>query len=64
MVAPIIAVIVSLGYIVKTGSLLHAICELNLDVVHHILLEMHDAKLVIKELREKMLVRLIFLENK
>ncbi|RYH21059.1 EF-hand domain-containing protein [archaeon] len=51
------------GYIIETCSMLKAISELNLDVVHEVLHEDEDTKLLMDDLRAKMLRRIKTFEN-
>eukprot|EP00981_Chlorochromonas_danica_P002596 scaffold504_cov189-Ochromonas_danica.AAC.31 len=63
MAVPAVIVIPCIGYIIETCSLLRAISDLNLDVVHDVLEEREDTKLILRDLRNKMIRRIEVLES-
>lgn len=60
---PLIFVIPSIGSIAQTSSLLTAVSELNLEVVHDVLIETEDVNILLDELRTKMLERIATVET-
>ena len=53
----------SIGSIAQTSSLLTAVSELNLEVVHDVLVETEDVNILLDELRTKMMERIATVES-
>ena len=63
MAVPVLFIVPSIGYIAETCSLLTAVSELNLEVVHAVLVETEDVTILVNELRLKMLQRISSVET-
>eukprot|EP01038_Epipyxis_sp_PR26KG_P013028 gene13028-17460_t len=55
MILPLFVITPAIGSIAKTCALLTAISQLNLEVIHSVLVEMEESKVLVRELRAKML---------